>query len=774
MKKIFLSLFGILFFTESYASSIDSLYAALHQTEDLKAKVECYRAIADFHKLNSLDSSIYYLKQARALAAGLKEKADLGYILTDIGRLYSEREDYIISLDYFRRGYSIIRAEEKKVPPYLLIDIGNIYYDEGVYSIARSYYDKAEERFLEEQDTNGMLLVWKNKGLTYKGEHNCEQSAFYLEKALRLELQLPERYLEKAINYNYMHSVGLCLPTEERLNFMDSSLYYMQQAGGIQKSRRIWASLHYNAAYLYLFTDFKKSKEYYRIFDSTLAAYPQLERFFIYNRLIYAKGRARELGDYQAAIAYSEQILRDSLAPPRYLPQQYSVLSYLYAGIGNYKKAFEYCKEYAELNAKQNKDKFADKVVQMYAAMENFEQREALALKDLALQQERQLKEQERRMRNWFALGFAVVLLLLGISVLLFLRLRNSNQRLNLQKGLLEESAQSLQRVNETKDKLFSILGHDLRGPFHNILRLSTRLEKQLSERPMDSALQREAQSLMRSAQSSYLLFEDLLSWSKNQAGELRFVPEVVDLRELSGQLLQLFEGQIVEKQLRIETDWKARGLLADPQMLYTMLRNLIGNACKHSAYQGRIWLRSGINDDAVWIEVRDEAGGISEKAAAHLFSEDKWRKQRGNSGLGLVLCQQFMDFHSGSIRLDNRLGEGAAFHLHFPAAASRTADLQEAVEALFIQEKYDWNTLPAKELLKDLQTLKKITKLPIRAATQFLRLRKQLTEPLHPILLHGLDGLQKAIFTQNQNSYQQLQEQLAKRIEVLRESQRG
>lgn len=731
-------------------------------SQPLQGQIDFYRALGEAYKLDTSDSSIYFLKKAADLAKRKDDPIDLGYILTDIGRAYERGGQHLEALDYFQRGYAIIREEEENVPPYLLIDIGNIYFNEEVYSIAQSYYDKAEALFLVQRDTNGILLAWKNKGLIYKQQSLCDSAVTYFEKVLEVERSRSGGLFEKALTYNYLARSYNCSSNRTgRLTYVDSAIYYMEKAGGVKKSPYVWASLHFNAAYTSIFDNLSQAESYYRQFEEILDDYPKLEASFSYNRLIYAKAVAKERGDYDAAIRLSHQILRDSLAPPHYLPQQYSILASLYEAKGDTKEALAYLKKFAELIEQRNKDKFAKKVVEMYAAMENFEQRRALTVKEMALQQERLLKEQEQRTRQLYALGAGVLLILLLLSLWLYRRLHLSKDELSKQKQVIEENAAALRELNTTKDKLMSILAHDLRGPFSNMLSLSTSLEEHLSQQPTASGLQREAKSLSQTAKGSYLLFEDLLSWSKNQAGELRFVPEVLSISRVCADVLPVFEGQITEKKLTIETNWQLLGLYADRNMLQTMLRNLIGNACRHSAYQDTIYLHSGADGTDAWLEVRDEAGGLAEQEAAQVFSEERWKQRRGNSGLGLVLCQQFMERHGGHIELNNELGKGATFRLYFPQRAKKQDFANEELKKVHAIEPL----LEPKELQKQSLALRNLIKLPIYHATQFIRLRNQLEEPLSTELYQYVERLQEAMFTQDRTSYTRLQNYLSEQL---------
>lgn len=678
MRKIFLLLFLLGLSSSSWASGpIDSL-KQLYYSGTLEVdsqQIQLYQQLGDSLRLSEPDTALFFFKKGVAFSTKIKDTLALTAFLAEIGNIHQRLGRDIEALEYLRRSYLLSKEHGKmdeRSLAYLLINIGNIYFSEEVYSVARSYYQKAEEGFVAIRDTNGILLCWKNVGLVFDRQDICDSAIFYYQKALDVELELPDRAHEKAIAYNYLGLAYGCYRDrgEDRIVLMRKAENYFQKSGGEQKDPKLRISFYYNFASAFRMAGQIDSAEHYLgLFEEGLERWPEYKDLFEVSRIYMLKSIARAKGDYDKALELTWKIIEDSLLPPKRLYPQYQVLSVLYEEKGDLESALKYHKMYTKDLDQRKKDKFAGKVVEMYAAMENFEQRRALDLKEVALQKEQALKEQETEARQLYALALIGVLSLLIVLAFLYRQVKRSKEQLEAQNEIIEASSRKLQRLNQTKDKLMSILAHDLRGPFGNMLQLSTQLSQQLSQQPIASRSQELAEGLSKTAKSSYLLFEDLLSWSKNQAGALQVHQKPLVLSAIAKEVLDLFQSQLYEKSIRVKQDWTAQGLKTDEDMLRTILRNLMANALRHSPRGGILTLRSRAEGQTVIVEIEDEAGGIPPAILKNLFSEERWKQRQGNSGLGLVLCQQFMHKQGGQIEVHSKLGQGTRFELIFPKA---------------------------------------------------------------------------------------------------------
>lgn len=242
--------------------------------------------------------------------------------------------------------------------------------------------------------------------------------------------------------------------------------------------------------------------------------------------------------------------------------------------------------------------------------------------------------------------------------------------RISLDK--LNRSEQKLKEINATKDKLFSIIGHDLRGPIGG---LKTLTEILLSDFDLsDTKKIRDILKVIQtSANSTYDLLENLLTWAKSQQNDIKFAPQEIHLNPMVTQTVELFSELSKNKEVIISSDIsESTYVFADKNMLMTVLRNLISNAIKFSSKGELIQIFSEKRDDAFIITVKDQGTGIKEEDKSKIFTKTEHFTAYGTNGekgtgLGLMLCLDFIEKHGGKIWVDSELGKGSAFSFTLP-----------------------------------------------------------------------------------------------------------
>jgi len=236
----------------------------------------------------------------------------------------------------------------------------------------------------------------------------------------------------------------------------------------------------------------------------------------------------------------------------------------------------------------------------------------------------------------------------------------------------LEESRSQLTELNQVKDKLFSIISHDLRNPLatmQSFLKLITERHDQLSETDKEKLIAEAQQSL------DYLnqLLYNLLQWSKSQMQLLEFRPDYQSVHDALERNRRLLFLQAQMKQMQVVTaSSDALTVFADKDMLDFMLRNLLSNAIKFSNKQSVVQIRAWKEADATMIEVQDTGIGMSEQTREQILNANITSSRRGTgkergTGLGLLITKEFITRHGGQMHIKTAPGEGAAFRLVFP-----------------------------------------------------------------------------------------------------------
>ncbi len=234
-----------------------------------------------------------------------------------------------------------------------------------------------------------------------------------------------------------------------------------------------------------------------------------------------------------------------------------------------------------------------------------------------------------------------------------------------LENQLLESEA-NLKTINIEKDKIFSVIAHDLRSPFNSFLLLTEILDKESMKFDPDE-LKNLANSMFKAAKSVSELLENLLSWSTIQRGQVTLYLQPVALREVVDRTFDYYEVQMASKDIKATVDVDAFiHVRADAGVLGTILRNLISNAIKFSNNGGKVKVRAERIDNQVKITVSDNGIGIPQNQKDQLFLfETKGRRGtqgEASSGLGLILVKEFVDRLGGTIDFESEVGIGTSF----------------------------------------------------------------------------------------------------------------
>jgi len=257
--------------------------------------------------------------------------------------------------------------------------------------------------------------------------------------------------------------------------------------------------------------------------------------------------------------------------------------------------------------------------------------------------------------------------------------LRILEEKVTVRTHLIEEQKSEiliknseLNDLNAAKDKFFSIIAHDLRNPFNAIIGLTDILLISL-DNPDIQKLQRTLENIKGSSQQAHELLENLLLWARSQTGTISFRPEAIDLKVQAEESIELVAVQAARKNISIIADFNASGLInGDVNMMNTILRNLLTNAVKFTPHNGEVRVGISQNNGVCILSIKDNGIGIPADKLKNLFSIDTAHKTKGTdqepgTGLGLILCKEFVEKHSGRIEVESEVGKGSEFRIIFP-----------------------------------------------------------------------------------------------------------
>lgn len=235
----------------------------------------------------------------------------------------------------------------------------------------------------------------------------------------------------------------------------------------------------------------------------------------------------------------------------------------------------------------------------------------------------------------------------------------------------LAEQKKKLHELNVSKDRFFSILAHDLKNPFHAFV-LNTELLIQCDKFSRQE-IKSLATKLNRSANQLNKLLDNLLNWASIQMGTLRFKPERCQLLTIVDTNLYLLESNLSQKQINVINMVSEDVFVnADPDIVHTILRNLLTNAYKFTPRGGEIQIFTKDTDQFVAISIMDNGIGIDEEHIKKLFQLDQKYYRRGtesekSTGLGLILCKELVEKHDGHIWVESDVDCGSTFTFTLP-----------------------------------------------------------------------------------------------------------
>ncbi|MGZ0656949.1 PAS domain-containing sensor histidine kinase [Coraliomargarita sp. W4R53] len=237
----------------------------------------------------------------------------------------------------------------------------------------------------------------------------------------------------------------------------------------------------------------------------------------------------------------------------------------------------------------------------------------------------------------------------------------------------LRESEIQLRELNAQKDKFFSIIAHDLMSPFNGILGFSELLILQINENDFEG-IQEYAKMIAESSKQSVDLLTNLLEWSRAHTGRMKFKPIDFELVDLIVEIKRFFDTIAGQKSITLLTNLpNETWVFADKQMISTVLRNLISNAIKFTQQGGQITLSATRQGAEVITSVSDNGVGIPTTRLEKLFRIDESESTVGTrnetgTGLGLILCKEFIETHDGKVWVESEQGKGSTFHFTLPA----------------------------------------------------------------------------------------------------------
>ncbi|GEM_PF-255245 len=662
-------------------SRIDSLENELSKKIQDSTRVSLLTGLADAYTFVDFQKSFDYAKQAAELANEINDyklKIDANRML---GLNYSLEGDYTSALNYETRCLQLAFAfNDSSNMGQSQSNIGNYYHELGEYDEAYYYLTQAY-KILQSSAKNLSDSVTMNIALHNVGRVFKELGQF--EVALR-HLRLSQKISEKINDIEGIpYSLDEIGDVELRMQNYDSALYYL--TGSIREGRRIIAREPFTSikelqpktfskiAKTYLYKqDYEKAFVYY---DSTFQIHELTGNKYGIAEVELGRGTVFiKQEKYDEAIRFIEKAvgLAQEINARVLEITCYNQLSIIWEKKGDYKKSLEYFKQYKVLDDSLFGNEMQQKLLRDQIRFETATRDDQIAaLTRLEENRKTELKRTE------FVRNILVVVVALT-AILLFSVYRSGQRRKQINSLLLqhqeemEKRSKELEQLNEVKDKFFSIISHDLRSPINALAGLMDLMDKgAIASHELPVAI-KELRIRFNHTRS---LMNNLLDWTVLQMDKMNLQAGNVPLFKIVEENIELM-GSIQNKKIRMVNNVPQNAMgYADSNTINLVIRNLMTNAIKFTNDGGEIAVSAESKGNEWVMSVRDNGIGMSDDIQKKLFDKINPYSTRGTAnekgtGLGLILCKEFVEKNGGRIWVESEENKGSTFWFTVPKAS--------------------------------------------------------------------------------------------------------
>ncbi len=614
---------------------------------------------------NFMEALEDYLEPGLKLAEKIKYDKGIAGGLNSIAACYMNLGNYRKALDTFKQSLQILEQNNDfEKAARIKMNIASLYTNWGNFDLALDYYFEALQVFEDIGDKDLLSRVLNNVAVAYHSWGNYDKALEFYQRSLQLYDEMNNE-LGKAIPLN---NIGEIYKDKEQY---DTALEYYMQCLDLVSSTGNKQSI--GVALQGAGEALKGLKNYDLATDYLLRA---LENF---SSIGFQEGIANsyhDLGDihrlkkdYKTALQYLEKSMELSEGSniKDLIKQNYYLLSEVYEEIGDFQASLDNFKSYSAINDSIFTDETNNKITEMEIKYSTAKKEQEILI----------LKEQNKSQRVFGIFLITALLLIFVILVIIFFYYRSkekANKILQTANLKIQKQKEELEELNATKNKFFSIIAHDLKNAFISQKTGSKLLFKDIDQLDTET-IRLLASELYNSAENLYKLLQNLLDWSRIQMKGIDLHPEVIDLQEFIQNELKILTNIASRKSIKliyeIEDNLKVK---VDPNMLSSILQSLINNGIKFSYPGSEIRISSNSLNGIAQISIKDHGIGIDRKDIDKLFKVDENFSSVGTAnekgtGLGLILCKEFIELNNGKIEVNSITGHGTVVSFTLPIA---------------------------------------------------------------------------------------------------------
>lgn len=657
----------------SQDDELERLVLELTFKEPDSAKVKMSsRIIQLLYNAKKYNQALKYIIKTEELSQAINYKKGLAEMIYFKALIYNKKEDYINATRQFIRAKNIFgRLKDTIGLAKIRNQLGTLEIERGNYKKGLKYalngIKELEKRGLKEE----LVTAYKNIAMAYEKTNTIEKAINFNLKSLEIERELNN--VEGLIN-SYKDLARLhCLNHD----FNKSILYYEKAINhiGISEANKAKILPELGDAYFKI-KDYKSSAKY---LVQSIKLNRKLKND---NGIIKSLNNLGALNLEKSRYKTAERQLLEAgslgrtLDNKKELLKNYSLMKTLDSTRGDFEGAFAWQSQYHKIKSLLDAEapKFNTPIII---------EEPIVKIPDIKRSNEisNENNDAQKTLDKYKLIFYALLAAFALVSIffiLLFLKRNNSikytkdleakNQKIELQNVAILEQSKHLENINKVKDKLFSIVSHDLKDSLTSTKGFIDLLkEGQLSHEEFHSLLP----ELSENANNASLLLFNLLNWSKSQMQSLKPKPALFNIQEVFYEKVKLVEQKMQTKDIVLVDKTLRDFVYADRSMVEIIIQNLLANAVKFCDSGDKITIANTINDGKSIISVSDSGVGISVENQHKLFDNNTFSTVGTNNekgtGLGLTICREFVELNAGKIWVDSELNVGSTFFIELP-----------------------------------------------------------------------------------------------------------
>ncbi|PXY02670.1 hypothetical protein DF185_00830 [Marinifilum breve] len=670
MQKLLLFTFILAFTIQSFGQNNSFVDRQLDSIQDVHEQIKFLNDWTGKNYRKHLNEALFYSEKCFELAKTNKNYSGAGDALIRIGLVQRRKGNHSATFSSYTQALSYYETAQDSIGIHkTYLNRGSLFIATEKYKSALKDYFESLQFFEKYNDYNKTSIIYNNIGLIYKRLKDYKKAIQYYKKSAKISTENNLNSTLYLSNTNIANIYSIQNKFQEALSYHKKNLDVLKA----KPNKYRLAQTYHNIGACFL-----EMKQYAMAIDYQKQSLQLKEKIGNKNLIITSLNGLSQanyvMGNLDDALNYSKRAyeLGKEIGHIDYQKNSASRIFHILTHQHQADSALRYWEIYDQLKDSLINKESLKQVTEIQTKYEAEKKEAQIAL----LKKENNNKAMQRN-------GLVVILILIaayaGFIVYSYYSNKKLTRLLSLQKSRIEWSKElldcrnkELKVSNQTKNKLFQIISHDLRSPLASVSGISHLIQILLRQGRYHE-LNETSQDLNECVTRVLNLTDNLLSWSLNQSGKLPFTPVVIPVKKLLSGILEIYKTGAQQKNILLELSLSQNLFVyADRPMLETVVRNLLNNALKFTPEGGLIVLGAGIKEDHTEIYIEDSGVGISDEAISHIFELDTTssgtRGEKGN-GLGLILCKDFIERNHGKIWVESEEGHGTTFRFTVPNA---------------------------------------------------------------------------------------------------------